>query len=118
MLAQTLKEIASRLPEIDCILLMGLDGLSIEKVVQNESINIELLIAEYTTILRNTMHTSQEVSAGKLDEVIIVSDKMILLMKAITSEYFVLMILPEGGNLGKARFELKKAKYSLEKEFV
>lgn len=118
MLAQTLKEIASRLPEIDCILLMGLDGLSIEKVVQNDSINIELLIAEFTTILRNTMQTSEEVSTGKLDEVIIISDKMILLMKAITHEYFVLLILPEGGNLGKARFELKKAKYTLEKEFV
>jgi predicted regulator of Ras-like GTPase activity (Roadblock/LC7/MglB family) len=118
MLAQTLKEIAARIPEVDCILLMGLDGLSIEKVVQNESINIELLIAEFTTILRNTIQTSQEVSSGKLDEVIIISDKMILLMKAITNEYFALMILPEAGNLGKARFELKKAKYALEKEFV
>ncbi|PWT92408.1 MAG: hypothetical protein C5B54_03565 [Acidobacteria bacterium] len=118
MFAETLRDMAARLEDVDGILLMGMDGLPIEKVVMNETLNIELLIAEFTTILRNTFQTAKEVEAGNLEEVLVLSDHMLLLMKAITPEYFIMMILPPGGNLGKARFELKKAKYVLEKEFI
>jgi predicted regulator of Ras-like GTPase activity (Roadblock/LC7/MglB family) len=118
MFSEILKDIVERLKDVECILLMGLDGLSIEKIVTNEAINVDLLIAEFTGILRNTMQTCQEVGGGKLDEMMILSDKTVILMKAITSEYFLMMMIPEGGNLGRARFEMKKAKYILEKEFV
>jgi predicted regulator of Ras-like GTPase activity (Roadblock/LC7/MglB family) len=118
MFAETLREIATRLVDVDAIFLMGLDGLPIEKIITNETLNIELLIAEFTTILRNTMQTSKEVQAGNLQEFLIMSDRMTLLLKAITEEYFLLLILPADANLGRARFELKKARYVLEKEFV
>jgi predicted regulator of Ras-like GTPase activity (Roadblock/LC7/MglB family) len=118
MFAITLKEIADRLDDVECILLMGTDGLPIEKVVKGESLNVELLTAEFTTILRNTAQTAAEVDAGALEEFILLTDRLIVLLKAITQEYFLMMILTEGANIGRARFELKKAKYVLEKEFV
>ena len=118
MFAVTLKEIANRMDDVECILLMGTDGLAIEKVVKSESLNIELLIAEFTTILRNTAQTAAEVNAGDLEEFILLTDRLIVMLKAITQEYFLVMILTGDGNIGRARFELKKAKYILEKEFV
>jgi predicted regulator of Ras-like GTPase activity (Roadblock/LC7/MglB family) len=118
MFLETLREITSRLGDVECILLMGTDGLPIEKIIRNESLNIELLTAEFTTILRNTTQTASEVEAGSLDEIVLMTDRMILLLKAITPEYFMMMILPQGANLGRARFEMKKARYALEKEFV
>jgi predicted regulator of Ras-like GTPase activity (Roadblock/LC7/MglB family) len=118
MFAITLKDIADRLNDVECIFLMGIDGLPIEKVIRNESLNVELLIAEFTGILRNTAQTSTEVEAGNLDELIVMTDRLILLLKSITPEYFIMLILPEGANIGRARFELKKARYVLEKEFV
>lgn len=118
MFLETLREIANKLGDVECILLMGTDGLPIEKVIQNPALNIELLTAEFTTILRNTTQTAAEVEAGSLDEIVLLTDQLMLLLKAITPEYFIMMILPQGGNLGRARFEMKKAKYALEKEFV
>src|SRR5262245_21525403 len=118
MFKETLQEISNRVQDVDCILLMGMDGLPIEKVTRNQSINIESISAEFTSVLRITGQTSREVDAGELEEVIVLLDRMILIMKAITREYFLMMILPPNGNLGCARFELKKAKYALEKEFV
>jgi predicted regulator of Ras-like GTPase activity (Roadblock/LC7/MglB family) len=118
MFKQTLKEIAERLQDIHCILLMGIDGLPIEKNVVTDQLNIEAVMAEFTTILRITQHTTNEVNSGTLDELIILTDQLILLTKSITSDYFILLVLPQDGNLGRARFELKKAKYLLEKEFV
>lgn len=117
MFAQTLKDITSRLTEVHCIFLMGMDGMPIDKVVVNNSLNIDMLTAEFTAVLRNTMQTSREVGAGSLDELMVLSNQLVLVMKAITPEYFLMMILPEDANIGRARFELKKAKYVLEKEF-
>ena len=118
MFAGILREIANRLDDVECVLLMGTDGLAIEKVVKNESLNVELLTAEFTTILRNTSQTSAEVEAGALEEFILLTDRFIVSLKAITEEYFLMVILKQGANIGRARYELKKAKYVLEKEFV
>jgi predicted regulator of Ras-like GTPase activity (Roadblock/LC7/MglB family) len=118
MFAVTLKDIANKLDDLECIMLVGTDGLPIEKVVRKETLNVELLVAEFTTILRNTAHTATEVEAGGLDELILVTERVVVLIKAITTEYFLMIILGEDANIGRARFELKKAKYILEKEFV
>jgi len=118
MFAEALREIAGRLPEVDALLLMGIDGLPIEKVVRNQNLNMEMLTAEFTTVLRNSNQTGVEVNAGTPDELIILSGKMTVIMKTITPDYFFMMICNPDANLGRARFELKKAKYHLEKEFV
>jgi predicted regulator of Ras-like GTPase activity (Roadblock/LC7/MglB family) len=118
MFAVTLKDIANKLDDLECIMLVGTDGLPIEKVVRKETLNVELLVAEFTTILRNTAQTATEVEAGGLDELILITERVVVLLKAITTEYFLMIILGEGANIGRARFELKKAKYILEKEFV
>jgi predicted regulator of Ras-like GTPase activity (Roadblock/LC7/MglB family) len=118
MFAVTLKDIANKLDDLECVMLVGMDGLPIEKVTRKETLNVELLVAEFTTILRNTAQTAMEVEAGPLDELILLTERVIVLLKAITPEYFLMMILSEGANIGRGRFELKKAKYILEKEFV
>jgi predicted regulator of Ras-like GTPase activity (Roadblock/LC7/MglB family) len=118
MFAVTLKDIANKLDDLECVMLVGTDGLPIEKVVRKETLNVELLVAEFTTILRNTAQTASEVEAGPLDELILLTERVVVLIKAITAEYFLMIILSEGANIGRARFELKKAKYILEKEFV
>lgn len=118
MFNEILREIAEKLPDIHCILLMGMDGLPIEKITNSQEASIESISAEFTALLRVTNQTAHEVEAGTLDEVVVISDKLIVLMKAITGEYFLMMVLPQDTNLGRARFELKKAKYALEKEFV
>jgi predicted regulator of Ras-like GTPase activity (Roadblock/LC7/MglB family) len=117
MFTETLNEIADRMQDVYCVLLMGMDGMPIDKVTRNKSTNVESISAEFTALLRVTRQTSNEAEAGKLDEMIVLSDEMILVMKAITTEYFLMLILPPDANLGRARFELKKAKYELEKEF-
>ena len=118
MFLETLREIADRFQNIHCIFLMGMDGLPVEKVVRDETFNTDAVTAEFTTVLKVTTASTGEVNAGNVDEILILSDKMILLTKSITTEYFLLLVLPVDGNMGRARFELKKAKYVLEKEFV
>ena len=47
-----------------------------------------------------------------------VTEEHVTFLSAVTSEYFVLMILSRDGNYGRARFELKRAKLQLEDELI
>jgi predicted regulator of Ras-like GTPase activity (Roadblock/LC7/MglB family) len=100
------------------VLVMGMDGISIEKRVLDSSVNIESLAAEYTAVLRASSSTTQDVGLGTLEELIVSTDQRIAVIRMITPEYFVFILLKSEGNLGRARFELKKARLALAKEFA
>ena len=118
MFLETLKQIADRFQNLHCLFLMGMDGLPVEKVIRDQTFSVDALTAEFTTVLKVTAASANEINAGMVDEILVISENMMLLTKSITSEYFLLLVLPLDSNLGRGRFELKKAKYMLEKEFV
>ena len=97
---------------------MGMDGISIEKRLSDNDTNIEALAAEYTTLLRASSATTQEMSLGCLEELIVSAGTRIIAIRMITPEYFLFVLLSKDGNIGRARFELRKAKYALKKELV
>jgi predicted regulator of Ras-like GTPase activity (Roadblock/LC7/MglB family) len=45
-----------------------------------------------------------------------VTDGAITLLSRVTREYYLLLLLAREGNLGRGRFELRKAAAALEKE--
>jgi predicted regulator of Ras-like GTPase activity (Roadblock/LC7/MglB family) len=99
-------------------IVMGMDGISIEKRHSDSGTNIEALAAEYTPLLKASSATTQEMTLGSLDELIVSAGTRIIAVRMITPEYFLLVLLSNDGNIGRARFELRKAKYALRKELV
>ena len=97
---------------------MGMDGISIEKRLTDSSINIESLAAEYTSSLRTLFATTQYAGLGALEELLVSTDQRIVAIRMITPEYFLLALLRKDANLGRARFELKRGRYLLAKEFA
>ena len=49
---------------------------------------------------------------------VVSSETRIIVIRMITAEYFVMVLLGKNGNIGRTRFELKKAKFVLEKELA
>jgi predicted regulator of Ras-like GTPase activity (Roadblock/LC7/MglB family) len=99
-------------------IVMGMDGIPIEERHFDSGTNIEALAAEYTPLLRASSATTQEMTLGSLDELIVSAGTRVIAVRMITAEYFLLVLLNKDGNIGRARFELRKAKYALRKELV
>jgi predicted regulator of Ras-like GTPase activity (Roadblock/LC7/MglB family) len=99
-------------------IVMGMDGISVEKCFPDGSVNIESLAAEYTPLLRASSNASQDIGQGPLQELIVSTNSNIIAIRMITSEYFLLLLLKEDGNIGRARFELRKARCALATEFM
>ena len=97
---------------------MGTDGISIENRVLDPETNIETLAAEYSSLLKGTAVTTQEIGLGSIEELVVSSENRIIVIRMVTSDYFVLALLDRTGNIGRTRFELKKAKFILEKELA
>jgi predicted regulator of Ras-like GTPase activity (Roadblock/LC7/MglB family) len=116
--AEVLQDVAGRLDGCLGLVVMGMDGIPIEKLYLDDAFNFEMLATESTSILRNTRQASEDVGAGRFRELIIMTDALVVLAVAITEDYVLLGAMRPGEAYGRARFLLKRATLALEKEFV
>ena len=116
----TLSEMVGRVEGGAVALILGLDGIVIERFVGDidPALDIDLIATELTTLLRRSVHTATDTGLGDLREMIFNTDLMTFVLRSVTSEYFLLFGVNPGGNIGRARFELRKAQLVLEPEFT
>jgi predicted regulator of Ras-like GTPase activity (Roadblock/LC7/MglB family) len=101
-------------------LIMGLDGIAVERSLKKEGqeANLDVAAAEFTSLVRNAQRAGKDTGLGGLRELVISLDDAVVLMRLLSSEYFVVLAISPTGNLGRARFELRKAELQIAKEFA
>jgi predicted regulator of Ras-like GTPase activity (Roadblock/LC7/MglB family) len=113
-----LNRIAAEIPETQVVMIIGTDGIPIEKLVCHPAQNLEAVAAEYTTLLRASLSAAADTGLGELHELNVVAEKMSALMIGITAEYFLFAAFSPGVVIGHARFAMRMAGMGLEKEFL
>ncbi len=101
-------------------LIMGTDGISVEKVLRPEGrdANLDVAAAEFTSLVRNAQRTGGDTGLGQLRELVVNLDGMSIIMRLLSHEYFIVLALKPDGNIGRGRFELRKAELQLAREFA
>jgi predicted regulator of Ras-like GTPase activity (Roadblock/LC7/MglB family) len=102
------------------LVVLGLDGIPIERRVldMDPSLDIDLIATEFATLVRRGQHTASDTALGDMNEIVLATDRITFIIRPITTEYFVLLALNPGANIGRARFELRKAQIEMEAEFA
>jgi predicted regulator of Ras-like GTPase activity (Roadblock/LC7/MglB family) len=116
--SEVLQEVSARVEGSIGYVVMGMDGIPIERLIADRKHNFDMIATESTTLLRSTQQASEELGAGPLRELSFSTAEFTVLAVAITDEYILLGALLSGSNYGKARFYMKRAALRLEKEFV
>lgn len=116
--SEVLQDVGGRLEGCVGLVVMGMDGIPIEKLTLDDGVNFEMLATECTTILRNTRQASEDVGGGRLQELVIMTDTLVVLVEAITEDYVLLASTRRGEPYGRARYLLRQAAAKLEKEFL
>jgi predicted regulator of Ras-like GTPase activity (Roadblock/LC7/MglB family) len=89
---------------------MGFDGISVEKYFNDSStIDVETLGIEYSSALAEVRRTADSVKTGAVEEVAVVTDRAVVLLKPVNSNYFIALVLKPDGNFGKGRYLLGRA---------
>ena len=101
-------------------LIMGTDGIAVEKVLgeAGEDANLDVAAAEFTSLVRSAQRAGNDTGLGKLKELVVCLDSASILMRLLSREYFVVLALKPEGNLGRGRFELRKAELEMAKDFA
>lgn len=100
-------------------LIMGTDGIAVEKVLgEGNELNLDIAAAEFTSLVRSSQRAGKETGLGTLRELVISLDSAVLIMRLLSRDYFVVLAMSPEGNLGRGRFELRKAELQLAKEFA
>jgi predicted regulator of Ras-like GTPase activity (Roadblock/LC7/MglB family) len=118
--ADTLNNITERIEGCAAAIILGIDGIAIERQIKDVDplLDIELIATEFTTLVRRNMRTAADAEMGEVHEMVFVTDLLTLVLRPITPEYFLMLALNPGGNVGRARFELRKAQLAMETEFA
>jgi predicted regulator of Ras-like GTPase activity (Roadblock/LC7/MglB family) len=101
-------------------LIMGIDGIAVERLLKEagQEANLDVAAAEFTSLVRNAQKAGNDTGLGNLRELIISLDGAVVIMRLLGRDYFVVLAMSPEGNLGRARFELRKAELQLKKEFA
>lgn len=96
----------------------GLDGLLVDHVSRQDGYSHEQMAADCTQLLKSAMQTAASLPAGSLQELSLSTRELRLVLRLLSESYFVALLLSESANLGRARFELRKMHFDLEKELA
>lgn len=118
--AKSLEKIMDRIEGSAAAAILGVDGILIERLVRDldPALDAELVAIEFTNLLRRAVVTASDTELGELTEMIVATDLVTFLLRPITAEYFLLLALNPGGNVGRARFELRRTQLDLKEEFT
>ena len=101
-------------------LIMGTDGIAVEKMIgeAGAEANLDVAAAEFTSLVRGAQRAGTDTGLGGLRELVVALDQAVMVMRLLSREYFVVLAINPEGNLGRARYELRKAELRLAKEFA
>jgi predicted regulator of Ras-like GTPase activity (Roadblock/LC7/MglB family) len=120
MFKEALEAIIERTDGSIGALIMGTDGIAVEKVMSAEAhdANLDVAAAEFTSLIRNAQRSGSDIGLGSLNELVVHLEKAVIIMRLFTRDYFVVLALKPEGNYGRGRFELRKAELQLSREFA
>jgi predicted regulator of Ras-like GTPase activity (Roadblock/LC7/MglB family) len=89
--------------------LVGVDGIGVETVSANgDLIDVESIEIELAGLVGNVNRAASALSAGAIRDVIVEAENQSYLISLIDKNYFLVLTLGPGANLGRARFEVKR----------
>lgn len=118
MFSERLRDVADRIDGTLALSLIAKDGIAVETLAREESLDLELLAAELMSQVRAVAQNHQELSVGQVKHFSVTTDRYVLMIGALTEDYFLLLVLKSGANSGRARFELRRAILLFEEDLI
>ena len=120
MFKEVLKEILDRTEGCLGVLIIGLDGIAVEKLWHDEvtDLNLQIAVTEYIALAKDAQGLSSDNDLSQFREMTISNGDESFVIRLIDDDHFLTVILSEQGNSGRARYELQRAEHLLSSELV
>jgi predicted regulator of Ras-like GTPase activity (Roadblock/LC7/MglB family) len=100
-------------------LLMGFDGISVDQYTAPEgAVDIQTVGMEFSFILTQVRKAAEILEVGGVQEIAIRCASLTILIRVVSSEYFVALAIRPDGNFGKGRYLLRVVAPKLQAEIA
>ena len=118
MFLEQLSRISDQIGGVLALSLVAKDGIPVESVSSDPDLDLEVLSAELVAQARSITENHRNLDVGEVQQLSVMTDRMTLIVSSVTADYFLLLVLGPGGNHGRARFELRRARLALEGDLL
>ena len=119
MFQERLQTICESIDGALAVSLVDKDGIMVESFGDDATMDLEALGAELLAQTQAISRDHRELAMGEVQQLSVTTELYTVLVSALTGSYSLLLVLEEkGGSYGKARFELRRARLSLEDDLA
>src|SRR5436309_9662001 len=104
MFLDRLGRISTRMEGAVALSLVAKDGIPVESVSSDPSLDLEVLAAELIAQTRSISENHRELEVGEVQQLAVTTDRLTLMVSAVANDYYLLLVLGSEGNYGRARF--------------
>ena len=119
MFVERLQTVKNRIGGALAVSLVAKDGIPVESVgKEGDALDLEMLSAELMSQVRTVAQNHQELAVGQVRQFCVTTDQFVMMVGAITEEYYLLLVLESGASFGRARFELRRSVLLFEEDLL
>jgi predicted regulator of Ras-like GTPase activity (Roadblock/LC7/MglB family) len=108
----TIEKLLDRIDGAVSCVLMGFDGIMVDTATRRDvpagaAPDVQTLSMEFAHIIAQARRTLESLEAGGLEEFTLRTDRLTLVVRVLTSEYFLACAILPRANLGRARYLMR-----------
>jgi predicted regulator of Ras-like GTPase activity (Roadblock/LC7/MglB family) len=105
LFAETLRKVVDNVDGGIAAVIMGLDGIPVDSYVrQSDRLDVNTVAMEFSFILTQIKKAGESLQVGGLEELVVRAQRLVLICRMISPQYFVAVAIAPEGNFGKARY--------------
>ena len=110
MFAETLKRIVDNVEGGIAAVIMGLDGIPVETYVRHDDrLDVTTVAMEFSFIIGQVRKAGDSLAVGSLEELSVKAQRLTLVCRMISPQYFVAIAMTPEANFGKCRYLVRMA---------
>lgn len=114
MFAETLKKVVDNVEGGIAAVIMGLDGISVDTYIKlADRVDVNTVAMEFSFILSQVRKAGDSLAVGNLEELSVKAQRLLLVCRMISPQYFIAIVMAPEGNFGKARYLARLAQPAL-----
>lgn len=110
MFAEQLKKVVDNVDGAIAAVVMGLDGIPVETYVrQDDRVDVTTVAMEFSFIISQVRKAGDSLAVGSLEELSVKAQRLVLVCRMLSPQYFVAIAMAPEGNFGKCRYLMRLA---------
>ncbi len=114
--SEILKDVVTKVEGSTGLFIIASDGIPVEGYVKENSVDESALSAEFSAVLKTLHFALENLQFGNIKELNISTERFNIIVRKVTPEYYLVLLMEPEGNIGKGRFFLRITAPKIEKE--